>query len=181
MVSLKTAGLRFDSLMYRTDGMPFRGTVEPDLEGKLIGYDFSFPRRLLRVSEDCPIKTLDMITDVMSRHYLVADHDGSFAYNEIEYRSHMLIPLTKEVTWERTTEVIDPLTKRPKGNGKASLGSIWILPERVNREQADTTVRVKDEVFTVFTNAPLELNDIVDNMIVKRVNVVRGVYLAEMQ
>ena len=32
MVSLKTAGLRFDSLMYRLDGLPFHGTIEPDLK-----------------------------------------------------------------------------------------------------------------------------------------------------
>lgn len=182
MVSIKTAGLRFNSLMHRLDGMPFHGTVEPDLEGKLIGYDFSFPRRLLRVSDDCQIKTLDVITDVMGRHYLVADHDGSFAYNVVEYRSHMLIPLNKQVTWEREMSIIDPLTKRPKGVGKTTLGSsVWILQERVNREQADTTMRVKEEVLTVFTASKFELNDIVDGMVVKRINVVRGVYLAEIQ
>lgn len=181
MVSLKTAGLRFNSQMTRFDGMPFEGTIEPDLEGKLIGYDFSFPRRLLRVSADCPIKTLDAIIDVMGRRYLVADHDGAFSYNEIEYRSHMLIPLVKEVSWKREVTVVDPLTQLKKSSGKADLGMIWILPERVNREMADTTARVKEETITVFTASKLELNDIVDDMIVKRINVVRGVYLAEMQ
>jgi hypothetical protein len=181
MVSLKTAGLRFNSLMHRSDGMPFECTVEPDLEGKLIGYDFSFPRRLLRVSADCRIKTLDIIKDVMDRWYLVADHDGSFAYDVVEYRSHMLIPLTKLVTWERETSIIDPLTKQRKSTGRAPMGSVWVLPERVNREQADTTMRVKEESFTVFSAVKFELNDIVDGMVVKRVNVVRGVYLSEIQ
>jgi hypothetical protein len=181
MVSLKTAGLRFDSLMYRDDGLPFKGTVEQDLEGKLIGYDFSFPRRLLRVSPDCLVQTLDVIIDGLERRYLVADHDGSFAYNVAEYRSHMLIPLTEQVAWERETQVIDPLTKRPKSAGRQPLGDIWILPERVNREQADGTMRVKEQSFTVFTAAKLELNDIVRGMTVKRIDVVRGVYLAEIQ
>ena len=181
MVSLKTAGLRFDSLMFRSDDMPFRGTVEPDLEGKLIGYDFSFPRRLLRVSADCLVKTLDVIRDVMDRWYLVAEHDGSFAYNVVEYRSHMLIPLNKNVTWQRETTIIDPLTKREKSAGKANLGNIWVLIERVNREMADGTMRIKDETLTAFTSAEVKLGDIVDNMVVKRVNIVRGVYLAELQ
>lgn len=181
MVSLRTAGLRFDSLMYRLDGLPFHGTIEPDLEGKLIGYDFSFPRRLLRVAGDCMVKTRDIIIDVLGRRYLVADHDGSFAYNEIEYRSHMLIPMTKQAVWERETSVIDPLTKQPKSSGRATRGSIWVLPERVNREQADTTMRVKEETLTIFTAETLELNDIVDKMVVKRVNIVRGVTLAEVQ
>lgn len=181
MVSLKTAGLRFNSTMYRSDDMPFEGTVEQDLEGKLIGYDFSFPRRLLRVSADCQVKTLDVIRDVLNRWYLVADHDGAFARNVVEYRSHMLIPLNKNVTWQRETTEIDQLTKRERAKGKADLGNIWILAERVNREMADGTIRVKDETLTAFTAAEVKLGDIVDGMVVKRVNIVRGVYLAELQ
>jgi hypothetical protein len=181
MVSLKTAGLRFNSLMYRVDGLPFKGTIEQDLEGKLIGYDFSTPRRLLRVSPDCLVKTLDVIVDDMDRYFLVADHDGSFTRNIVEYRSHMLIPLTKKVTWEREVSVIDPLTRLPKSAGKTLIGEIWILEERINREQADGTIRVKEEGFTVFSSAKLELNDILDGLVVKRVNIFRGVYLAEVQ
>lgn len=181
MPSLATAGLRFNSTMYRSDDMPFQGTIEPDLEGKLIGYDFSFPRRILRLSADCPVKTLDVIRDVMDRWYLVADHDGSFAYNIVEYRSHMLIPLNKNVSWQRETTTIDPLTKREKSAGVQSLGNQWVLLERVNREMADSTMRVKEETLMCFTSAEVKLNDIVDNMVVKRVNIVRGVYLAELQ
>ena len=181
MVSLKTAGLRFNSKMYRSDDLPFEGTIEPDAEGKIIGYDFSYPRRLLRVSADCQVKTGDVIRDVMERWYLVADHDGSFAYNVIEFRTQMLIPLNKNVAWEREATVIDPLTKRAKSTGKQSLGNIWVLLERVNREQMDGTMRVKEETVTCFSAAELKLNDIVDNMVVKRVNIVRGVYLAELQ
>jgi hypothetical protein len=181
MVSLKTAGLRFDSTMHRSDNLPFRGTVEQDAEGKLIGYDFSAPRRILRVSADCQVRTLDVIRDVANRWYLVADHDVSFAYDIVEYRSHMLIPLNKNVTWQRETTIVDPLTKREKSSGKTDLGNIWVLIERVNREQADGTMRVKEESVSCFTSAELKLNDIVDNMVVKRVNVVRGVYLAELQ
>ncbi|WP_454287256.1 hypothetical protein [Rhizobium arsenicireducens] len=181
MVSLKTAGLRFNSKMRREDGLPFFGTIEPDLEGKLIGYDFSFPRRLLRVLNDSPIKTLDVIQDVLGRRYLVADHDGSFARNVIEYRSHMLIPMNRHATWQRETTAIDTLTKLPKSTGRANLGLVWILLERVNREAADTTIRVKEEAFTAFSATKFELNDVVDNMVVKRVSVVRGVYLLELQ
>lgn len=181
MASLRTAGLRFNSRMHRADGLPFDGTVEQDAEGKLIGYDFSTPRRILRVSADCQVNTKDIIRDPMERWYLVADHDGSFAYDVVEYRSHMLIPLTHFVKWERETTIIDPLTKREKGAGKKLMGEIWVLKERVNREVADSTMRVKDETINCFTSAPVELNDIVDNMMVKRINQVRGVSLLELQ
>ncbi|KQS84258.1 hypothetical protein [Rhizobium sp. Leaf383] len=181
MVSLKTAGLRFNSTMFRSDNMPFEGTVEQDAEGKLIGYDFSAPRRLLRVSADCLVNTLDVIRDIAGRWFLVADHDASFAYGVIEYRSHMLIPLNKNVSWARETTTLDPLTKREKAAGKVDLGQIWVLIERVNREQADGTMRVKEETVTCFSSAELKLGDIVDNMVVKRVNIVRGVYLSELQ
>lgn len=181
MVSLKTAGLRFDSLMHRSDELPFYGTIEPDLEGKLIGYDYSFPRRLLRVSADCQVKTLDIIRDAIDRWYLVADHDGSFAYNVIEYRSHMLIPLNKNVAWERETKTIDPLTKLEKSAGKQLVENVWVLQERVNREQADGTMRVKEEALTVFSAAKFQLNDIVDGKVVKRINEFRGIYLSEIQ
>jgi hypothetical protein len=181
MVSLKTAGLRFNSKMYRSDDLPFEGTIEPDAEGKIIGYDYSYPRRLLRVAGDCQVKTGDVIRDVMERWYLVADHDASFAYNVVEFRTQMLIPLNKNVTWERETTIVDPLTKREKSSGKTLLENIWVLIERVNREQMDSTLRVKEETVTCFSAAELKLGDIVDGMVVKRVNIVRGVYLTELQ
>lgn len=182
MVSLRTAGRRFDSLMYRDDGLPFMGTVEPADEGEMPSYDFSTPRLVLRTDAKSPIKTTDMILDVADRRYLLADHDYSFAYNELEHKTHRMFLMTDKLKWSRQTTNIDPLTKVPKSTGKATdLGDIWCLMERVEREFIDTQLRAKEETKKIVTSAALQLGDILNNMIVKRVDRVLGVWLAEIQ
>jgi hypothetical protein len=181
MVSLETAGLRFNSLMHRMDGLPFKGTIEPLDEGRVSSYDFSEPRFIMRVQPSSPIKTTDIILDHANRRFLVADHDTSFAYNVTEFRSHVLYPMNTQALWERQASVTDPLTNLKKGTGVQNLGQVWCLFDRIDREFIDSTVRVKEETRRVITAAAVQLGDILNKMVVKRVDPVRGVWLAEVQ
>ena len=181
MVSLGTAGRRFDSLMYRLDGFPFMGTVEPTDEGELPSYDWSIPRIILRTDPTCPVGTGDMITDVAGRIYLLADHDVSFAYNVLEHKTNRMFHMRETLEWKREVKAIDPLTKREKSSGIQTIGQVLCLVERVEREYMDTTLRTKEEVRKVISGTKLELGDILDGMVVKRVDQVLGIWLTEIQ
>lgn len=181
MVSLKTAGLRFTSLMHREDGYPFRGTVEPLDEGRVSSYDFSEPRFILRVQPECVVKTGDLIVDPANRLFLLADHDVVYSQDVVEFRTHVLYPMNTQATWERESQTLDPLTQLPRSSGKTSLGTVWCLFDRIDREFIDATVRTKEEVKRVITSANVQLGDLLNNMVVKRVDPVRGVRLAEIQ
>lgn len=181
MVSLATAGLRFNSIMQTDAGFPFSGTIEPAEEGDMPSYDFSVPRLILRVSRDCPVMTGATIVDVADRRYLLGDHDVSFAYNVIEHRTHRLFAMTDQVSWERGTTVTDTLTNLQKATGKTPLGNIWVLLERQERQFADNTLRVKEDIRRIITGTELQLGDLVDGSVVKRIDSVLGVWLAEIQ
>jgi len=181
MVTLATAGLRFDSIMQTDAGFPFRGTIEPLAEGRISNQDLANPRFILRVQRDCPIVTGAIIADPAGRRFLLADQDTSFAYNQIEYRSHRLFMMTQKVKWERETTISDTLTGLAKGIGRALVDDVWCLIERNQREFADTTMRVKEEVRQVITGAELKLGDMLDDSVVKRIDPYLGVWIAEIQ
>lgn len=182
MVSLATAGRRFDSLMQTTDGLPFRGTIEPLAEREPQPYDFSEPRLLLRVQHNCPVRTGMTIIDPAGRRLLLADHDVSFQYDEFEYRTHRLFLMNREVEWKREAVVIDALTGLKKStNEPTDLGKIWCMMERMEREYLDATLRLREETFRVVTGADIKLNDIIDGKVVKRIDINRGIKIAEVQ
>lgn len=181
VISVANSGLRLNSPFTRADGLPFKGTIEPDLEGKIIGYDFTFPRKILRVSMFSQVKTGDIILDLAKRRFLLADHEIAISRSQIDYRAHLLIPLYQQVVWKRGETEIDQITGLEKGSKTTNLGTHWMLLERVNREYADPELRIKQETYTVLTNQKLQLNDTIDGRTVKRVSNMRGITLAEIQ
>lgn len=181
MVSLATAGTRFNSLMKTVDGVPFSGSVEQMTEGQLPSYDFSEPRLILRVNFGAPVSAGVMIFDTINRRYLLARMDTSFSRNEAEYTTYRMFFMNALVEWNRPTSTVDPLTKQPRSGARSPMGNIYVLMERVEREFQDATLRAKEETRRVISNADLKLNDLLNGFQVKRVDKVWGVTLAEVQ
>ena len=181
MVSLNTVGRRFESVLVTDQGKAFFGTIEPNSEGRLPSYEISEPRLLLRVDHLAPVSSGDIIKDVVGRRFIVADHDISFTAGQVEYRTHRLFHTNRKAVWERETSVIDPLTQQKRSPGSAQLGEIWCLMEAPQREFSDPQLRVREERLRVVLAQPVELGDILDQMVVRRINPILGVYVAEVQ
>lgn len=182
MVSLQTVGRRFESLLHTESGVPFYGTIEPNSEGRLPAYDMAEPRQILRVDHAAPVQTGDIIMDIVGRRFLLANHDVAFGYNKIEYRSHRLFPVNVRLRWEREDASVDNLTGLKRGDGsRVLIDQIWCLQERMERQFTDITIRVKEDVKRIMMAKQPELNDIIDNRVVRRVDPVLGVYVVETQ
>ncbi|CCV12939.1 hypothetical protein [Mesorhizobium sp. STM 4661] len=180
-IGLDNAGRRFESMMTTVGGFPFVGDVQAMDEGKVPSYDYSDPRLILRVRHLCPVNTGSMIIDPAGRRFLLANHDAPSDYNQVHYRTHRLFHMATSVLWEREVQELDTLTKLQKGIGRQALANIWVLIERVTREPPGGQMGVKEQVRQVITNEDIQLGDIIDKMVVKRLDTVLGVNLAEIQ
>jgi len=182
MPSLQTVGRRFENDMFRVDGFPFKGIVVPLEDSPPAPYDFTEMRTLIRVRHDSSIQSGDIVIDPTGRKFLLADHDSNVIYDTVSYRSHRAYPINKRVLWEREkTSVKDPLTGLDKSSGKETLGEIDVLIELFGREDMDFAIKVREQARRLITSADIRENDIVDNMIVKRLDRSLGVWVAEIE
>lgn len=179
-ISLANAGKRFESTFVSEQGIPFAATLLPAAESTPSKTDFYNATLILRVDVSCPFDSGTLISDRTNQRYLMADHETSIVSNVTLYRTHRLLRMTHLVEWERTQTTPDALTGLPKGKGKAKLGDIHCMIEPL-REVADGAMHVSDERHRVVTSAELHLGDLVDNRVVKRVNKLLGVWVAEIQ
>jgi hypothetical protein len=181
MASLQSAARRGESLLQTETGLEFLGTIAAVDEGDVPSYDFTTPRTLLRVQPDCPVAAGIQILDVYGRRFAVANHAMAAQDNVKLYKVFRLYEMTHQVSWKRATTSNDPLTGLPKQSGKPELGPIWCAMEPFQREPIDLKLRLKEQVYRILTTASLALNDEIEGMVVKRLDTVLGVKLAEIQ
>lgn len=178
-ISLSNAGQRFESKFRTFEGMPFNGVLMPVPEGTVSSMDFAVPRHILRVRKNSLANTGTNIIAPNGQRYVMADHDIAVADNEVLYRTHRVFRLNKLVKWEREATITDALTGMKKGTGRALLQNLWVMDEIMQREEIDLAFRVKEQARKIITGADVHLNDIVDDMVVRRVDEVFGIKLLE--
>lgn len=183
MPDLQSVGQRFESTLFRkTDKFPFVAVVLPLAEGAISSYDFTEPRIIMRLRHDSLVGTGDVVIDPAGRTYLLSEHDKASIYNTVLYKTHRCFLINKTVAWEREVAgTTDTLTGLTKGSAKSPLGDIDVLIEQFGREDFDFAMKVREQTRRLVTSAPIELNDIVDGMIVKRLDLSLGVWLAELE
>lgn len=182
MPDLQTIGRRFESTLYTAAGFPVKGVVLPNRDDAGVTFDFSEPRITIRLRHDTPVKLGEILADPAGRKYLLAVHDSNSVYDKVLYNTVLAYPINKTVKWERISGgAIDTLTGLKKSGSKQTMGTIDVLVEMMLREDMDPAIRVREETLRLITASPIQLNDIVDNMVVKRVNQARGVWVAEIE
>lgn len=180
-ISLANVSRRAESMLKTIDGFPFPGTIFAQNEGTVPSYDFSEPRFLVRVRMSSPVVSGMIIVGIDGRKFITADHDQASLSGEMLYRTLKLFPANRNMKWERETTITDTLTGLEKGTGKADLGTIWCMNEPITKEPIDLTLRIKEQMFRIITNADIKENDVLDGMIVRRIDNVLGVKLIELQ
>ncbi len=180
-ISLSNAGQRFESMLKTLQGFPFPGVVMALDEGSVPSYDFSIPRHIIRVRLNSPVNVGSEVIDPAGQKYVLAEHDIATADGKALYRTHRAFSLNKQVMLQRESTVTDPLTGMAKGTGRVDIGLIWIMDEYVQREEIDLAFRVKEQVRRVVTSADVRLNDIILDMVVRRIDDALGIKLIELQ
>lgn len=181
MPSLERTARRFLSTYQKVDGTIFEGTIFHADEGQVPSYDWANMRLLMRTPPDTPVVARDEIFDTFGRRFLVAEHGAGQLMDRRLYRVWRLIELTHQVTWTRATTSVDALSQETKKTGITSLGPIWVAMEPYGREMPDRMFKVSEQMHRVVTGQALQLNDLLDNKVVKRLDTVLGVLLAEIQ
>lgn len=180
-ISLQNVTRRAESMLRTAEGFPFPGTIFAQGEGTVASYDFSVPRFLMRIRTGSPVSAGMVIVGPDGRHFITAEYDEASLSDQLLYRTLRLFPANRQMRWQREQEIIDPLTKVGRGIGKVDLGMIWVTNEPITKEPIDLTLRIKEQIFRIITSAELRENDILDDMLVRRIDHTLGITLAELQ
>jgi hypothetical protein len=177
--SLRTVSQRFAATFETSAGFRFSATLSPAEEGSAPN-DFSTPRVWLRVDPDLELNVGTEVQDPAGRWWLLADHEQSVVADQPIYRAFRAFRLTHSVSWTRAFTVTDILTGLPRSSGENTLGPLRCVmdPDRTYR---DGVLRVTPNAIQLVTGRAVLLGDKIDNRVVKRINPVLGVYLAELE
>lgn len=110
--------------------------------------------------------------------YLVADHSRT-----VDYITYHLFETDRQITWERETFRVNPVSKQKQSLGRQPVQAspIWVMWERARREFMDLNVRIAQETYLLATGENIQLGDFLDGKVVKRVSNALGIKVVELQ
>lgn len=181
MPSLSSVVKRFASTYQKTDGSTFKGTIFHADEGSLPSGGFNTERLLLRTSPNESLSAKDEFFDSFGRRFLVARHGAGQLEGSRLYKTWRLIQLTHEMTWEREDTILDALTGEKKATGMVNLGTVWGSFEPLGGGEGDGKISVRQQMHLVVTGSDVQLNDRLDNKLVRQIDESLGVYIVELQ
>lgn len=180
MPSLATTGDRFRSEFRISTGQTFFGRLDASNENEPPISQFATARRLLRVTPACFVKAGDVMVTAAGQNFLLLNHGVNEVRSQVIYRTFRLVEVTRQAAWKRPQTVTDTMTQLKKNTVPQDLGQIWCLQEQM-QEDFDRTIRVHEDRWRLITGAALQLNDLIDDKTVKRVDIALGVSIAEIQ
>lgn len=178
MVGFASVGARFESTMTSELGLPFKARIQPIEDSKIYPDDFFQTRQIMRIRPHTPIVPGDVVC-IGAQRFLLGALDNAVSGDIPIYTSFQMYPCNKQVTWKRETTIPDPLTRVPRSTGLASLGNPWVLMETLVRDVRSSDIRTNEELKRVITGSLVELGDVIDGMVVKKLNITRGVRVLE--
>lgn len=174
MTGVSAAVQRFQTILRKVDGTPFRGTILPADEG-VTGALLS-AKLILRTMPGAPVAPRDIIFDLSGQRYLVAKLGIRPAY-----KTFRLFEINADLRLKRTTKIRDPLTGLARSEKATDLGLFPAMLERSGADRVDGAMRVAEETRSVVTGEQLQLGDIVDDGVVRWVTEILGVTHGEIR
>lgn len=160
----------------------FRGVIFPVNPTALPTSVFVLPRLGLRTRAREPVAARDLFRDPARRVMLVGDWELPLAGDDVISRCFVLFQMTRQVSWQRRAETLDPVTRQMVARGEmVEKGPIWVSIESYTRGDNDAGLRVVTDRLRCITGAPIQLGDVIDGKTVKRLNPALGVYVAEIE
>jgi hypothetical protein len=155
----------------------FSGTIMPLASSQAGTTTFLDPRHALHTRYAEIVSPGTVIFDEMGRVFLVAQHETQQGL----YKVSRLFELTRQVAWGRMTESTEPLTGLARNLVETSMGNIWVATDIYGREEVDRGLHMAMDRVRIITGSAIALDDRVDGRIVRRLNTVYGVSVAEIQ
>jgi len=184
MPDLDQIGRRFRERLTTLTGEHVYGQLMPMPENAGRGATTYFtPRRLLLCHPDSGVQVGQVLTNSAGRKMLTA-WGGADSNPGGEFQTvFKLFDLDIQLSWSRTTTVIDPVTNLNRSSQLVQLGTIWSTLELVSQDLNSLTALSR---YRVLTGQQLLLNDRVTLMdgsgrhyTVRRSETALGIFISE--
>lgn len=179
MPSLRSSDNRFALPLTIVEGGSgaFHGVLSEPGQGDVPSYLFTLPRRLLRVEPGTPVSPGMVVRSPAGVTFLVGAHGPSEAVAEETFNSFILFEATGRFKWQTRGKTTDAITGLPRDTGLQTQPSIWGFYEPATIEGFDRALRTNMETGRFMTNAPVQRDDMVNDMKVSRCDLSLGLRL----
>lgn len=174
---LLNVGSKFRMKMKLVTGFEFFGQML-DIPDTSRVSNFLSARRYLRVGPQCKVKPSDVAV-INNVKYIVGEHGDGFNLEPI-YKHFKLFEVDVETTWLKTVQVTDTITGVKTTTRQAQANTIVYLSMQPKNLVTDS-INIAEQTYTAVCNLPIKRDDIVNNLIVSKVDNVLGVYLLELK
>lgn len=135
------------------------------------------PRRVIVTPARTPLRPGNVVVDRDGIHYLLGAWPSDVFRGEPVAKQFALIECNSKLVWSRSGQEVDPISGLLRVTAKQPLGEFWAVNERRGMARDAGQFTTPDR--RVICGVPLEPGDNVDSMIVKVVEQMRGLYIAE--
>lgn len=135
------------------------------------------PRRMLVLSRNQELASGTILEDTDGNRFLCALWSPDGLLGGSHARTFVLIAVTSDLVWTRTTTTVEPISGQVVKNGSASLGTISCAQEFIRRK--NDALDIEEEVYRVLCSAQLQLGDHLGSYRVSRVEKSLGLTYAE--
>lgn len=146
----------------------------PDIDRP--GVEFNYPNLTCRVHHNSLIHSGQVVHLAGGGYHLVADHSETADWVTLH-----LFRCDRQVSWKRLSSSTDAVTGVERNTTPTTLGTPWVVWNRMRREFVDLNIRIAQETHMLVTGENMQLGDLVNDMTVKRVSHALGVNVVELQ
>lgn len=159
-MNIKKVGRKFYQTYKKEDGSLFKGLIgKIPMTGRYTNYVIG--GMIMFVSPTCKLKCGDIFTSQSGRVMMVMDNAEEESIGMTQ-QSFVIRILTKEVSWKRQVDIIDPITKMKKTTEIKNMGSFWCSFESSGNKTDNMHITVGK--YTFICNKDLKEGDIIDDM-----------------
>lgn len=173
---LRNVGLKFRMKMKLVTGFEFYGQMLEIPDTSRVS-NFLSARRYLRVSPATKLKPTD-VAIINKSKYIIAEHGDGF-YLEPVYKHFKLFEVDVEAQWSKVTKTKHPVTGVEGTTRTVQAGVIYLSMQPKNL--ISDSLNVPEQTYTAIANREVARNDVVNGLIVSKVDHVLGVWLLELK
>lgn len=175
MPSLQRSDDRFTTNFKILDGGSgtFSGVIDEPNTGQVPSYQFTMPRRQLRIDAALPVAVGAVVQTESGQVFMLGHHGDAMVAG---FRSFRLFEADKQYSWKRRQKGIDAVTGLETDTGLQLIGQVWGAFEP-SPEMFDRQFRATFETARFITNAAVSRDDLINEMKVTRSDIQLGLRL----
>jgi hypothetical protein len=168
----------FEGWLNTTTGLRFRGIIMPASES-VSGSQILENRLLLKTRPNEPVSEGMLVLDQAGRPFLLGRDDTQLSEGASIAKTYRMFRMTGQYSWQRAASGTDTVTGLAKRTGQTEMGPIYAAIEHLSNLDVDRGTHMTSVKYQVITSAAVQLQDQIDNHLVRRITQVFGIYVCE--